>query len=62
LRQLLTDYERFAAYFAAEAEFYNQQKHLHSSQANLEANCNHQETAYQESLAQKMKLNLYFWV
>lgn len=60
LRQLLTDYERFAAYFAAEAEFYNQQKHLHSSKANLEANCNHQETAYQESLAQKNEIESLF--
>jgi DNA polymerase III delta prime subunit len=60
LRQLLTDYERFAAYFAAEAEFYNQQKHLHSSKANIEANCNHQETAYQEILAQKKEIESLF--
>lgn len=60
LRQLLTDYERFAAYFAAETEFHNQQKHLHSSQANLEANCNHQETAYQESLAQNNEIESLF--
>ena len=60
LRQLLVESERFVAYFAAETEFYNQQKHLYTSKANLEANCNHQETAYQESLAQKDEIESLF--
>ncbi|MEK0189535.1 DNA helicase, partial [Microcoleus anatoxicus PTRS2] len=60
LRILLTEYERFFAYFTAELDFYSQQKHLHSAKANLEANCNHQETAYQESLAEKQEIEALF--
>lgn len=60
LRKLLTEYERFPDYFAAELDFYSQQKHLHSAKVNLEANCNLQETAYQESLAEKQEIEALF--
>lgn len=60
LRQLLAESERFAAYFAAETEFYQRQKHLHSRKANIEANCKNQETAYQEILAQKREIESLF--
>ncbi|MFM9267705.1 AAA domain-containing protein [Tychonema sp. BBK16] len=61
VRKLLAESERFAAYFTAESELHNQQKHLYSSKASLEANCNHQETAYQESLTQKNEIESLFF-
>jgi DNA polymerase III delta prime subunit len=56
LRQLLTECQRFADYFAAESAFYKQQKHLHDRQADIESKCSQQEITYREIVARTSEI------
>jgi uncharacterized protein (UPF0147 family) len=56
LRQLLVQSERFATYFTAENEFYQQQKHLLDRQAAIESQCSDLQTNYRQIISRKSEI------
>lgn len=56
LQELLAGSERFTAYFAAEKDFFKQQKHLLDRRSKLEGKIGELETTYREIIARKSEI------